>query len=358
MTIAIIFVHYYTEDLLIQAIEAVLASNWPERAELEIIVVNNGSKEDLETLLPDCLCKIVSAPDNPGYAGGINLGVSHTDAEIICLINPDVMVDADCLPILARTAMQHHAIAGPRLFLDEGRSMILPCTEVRGRTAELIRTLAGHHPTLLKFARKLWRKHANRYWRTNTAIPCYSLSGALLVMSRASWQRLGPFDAGYRLYFEESDWLLRAKQIGITALYEPAAMAVHRYNQSAVQQAHAGAWMRESAHRFSRRHYGVLFTAIMDRLRSSPATPRIPRLHGNGRPEIKLEGIDKARFPIWIELSAFPNGFPGAAVRIADSGTPSWKMPADVWRYLTPACYILQLVDASGEEIQRMIINR
>ncbi len=358
MTIAVIFVHYHTEELLVQAIKAILASNWPVATEFEIIVVNNGSDRELCSLMPKCSYKIISSQTNLGYAGGINLGVSHTDAEILCLTNPDVIVNKNCLPTLVRVATENSAIVGPRLFLDEGQSLILPCTEVHTRMAELIRTMATLHPTILKFARRNWRQHVRRYWLARSAVPCYSLSGALLVVSRSVWDKIGPFDNGFQLYYEESDWLLRAEKAGVAALYVPAAIAVHRYNQSAVQQDCAIEWMNESAHKFSVRYYGRIFTYLMGRLRSVTSTPGIPQATGNRPPEINLSGIDKKLFPIWMELTAYPNGYPGGAVRIDDTEALKWKMPDDVWRYLTPAPYIVQIVDAAGVEIKRTIMIR
>ena len=56
--------------------------------------------------------------------------------------------------------------------------------------------------------------------------------GAVLLMSRACYDAVGGWDDSYFLYSEETDFCLRARDLGFTTRYEPAAVVVHIGGQS------------------------------------------------------------------------------------------------------------------------------
>jgi hypothetical protein len=171
-----------------------------------------------------------------------------------------------------------------------------------------------------------------------------------LALSRAAWRRVGPFDPGFRLYFEETDWLLRARSLGLQALYVPAAEAIHLHARSAVLEPRSARWFEESAARFRERHYGRVSTGLLAladrRLPRSPAI-RLPALPREG------PGLAGRRFPVWIEVSPNPTGYPAAAERLDRPPEGGWRLPADVAARLAGAELVLQLVDDRGRELER-----
>jgi GT2 family glycosyltransferase len=54
-----------------------------------------------------------------------------------------------------------------------------------------------------------------------------SVSGALMYMSRAGFDRLGGFDDGYFLHVEDLDLCRRAEAEGGSVIYTPLASALH-----------------------------------------------------------------------------------------------------------------------------------
>ena len=89
------------------------------------------------------------------------------------------------------------------------------------------------------------------------------LSGACLALKRSSWQ---PFDEGYPLYFEETDWLLNAQKRGLRVGLIPNAHLVHFFSHSSSKLAEAGQYFGLSYHRFATRHYGRYFVELIDKL--------------------------------------------------------------------------------------------
>src|ERR1019366_898785 len=79
--------------------------------------------------------------------------------------------------------------------------------------------------------------------------PATALSGAFVAVSRQTLERVGPFDAGYVLYFEENDWQRRLRMAGGRLSRVGAARVVHRYNQSARLEPRAAGWFAASERR-------------------------------------------------------------------------------------------------------------
>ena len=58
------------------------------------------------------------------------------------------------------------------------------------------------------------------------------VSGASTMMRRTAIDSIGGFDENYFLYFEETDFCLRAKRAGFTTWYVPQSRVVHIAGQS------------------------------------------------------------------------------------------------------------------------------
>ena len=350
MSVAAVFVHYHAARWLAGAV----ASFRRDHAGAEIVVVDNGSRPEERHVLRGLPASYVDAGANRGYAGGVNLGVSQTKADYVFLLNPDVEVLPGCVGALLDVLEAGAAVAGPRLSWDRAQRLLLPPTETRTRRGELLRTLAPWRASLARAARRSWRRHARAHWLAEAPLTSWALSGAFLALRRDAWARVGPFDEGFKLYFEETDWLERARRQGLRGCLVPAARAVHFYNQSAAREPAAGAWFAESARRFERRYYGAWFLAARDRIGARlPAVAPLPAPRHERPPE-----VDVGPGPAWVEVSPSPLGFPAAAERLSRPERGRWTLPAEVWDHLAPGTYGGRIVDDAGEETHAFSFTR
>jgi N-acetylglucosaminyl-diphospho-decaprenol L-rhamnosyltransferase len=348
MRIAVILVHYRTPELAAAAVEALRRDAGESGLEIEGILVDNGSDEDGRALLESLAFERIDPGANLGFAGGVNLGIARSRAETIVVMNPDVLVLQGCLSALVAALGAGAAVAGPRFYWDEACRLVLPPAEERSRRAELLALLAARGERWAVRARRRWRRHARRHWEARTPLASYALSGSLLALTRTAWDRVGPFDEGFRLYFEETDWLRRAERLGLPARYVPAAEAIHLHGRSTVQEERSSGWFEESARRFRERHYGRWFADLLEtldrRLRRRP--PALPA-------PMSEAGLDLTPypFPLWVEVS--PNGtrFPAAAERLPAPDAGDWRLPAEVVERLAGAELSLQIVDPQGREL-------
>jgi N-acetylglucosaminyl-diphospho-decaprenol L-rhamnosyltransferase len=361
MDLAIILVHYHTPELAAEAVEA-LRRSLGEPAltgvSAEIVLVDNGSDPAGRQLLDSLPVRRIDPGRNLGYGGGVNRGVEETAGERLVVLNPDVLVQEACLGRLLRELECGAAVAGPRFYLDRARSFLIPPTERRSRSWELLSTLADRGRLWSRTARRVWRRHAQKHWTATEPIPSPSLSGALLAFSRESWRSAGPFDDQLPLYFEEDDWLKRVWLRGLETRYVPAAEAIHLHGQSTAEEPRSARWFAASRVRFRRRWYGLLFSRLLARLEHRTGSPqpwpaRAP-LDPSGRPWLPLDIDEADPGGGWLELASSPRGFPAAAhlLKRMDPGASKarWGMPEELWRELQPGTYRMQWVDNRGRE--------
>jgi N-acetylglucosaminyl-diphospho-decaprenol L-rhamnosyltransferase len=358
MRLAVILVHYRTPELASGAVEALRLDAQASGLEIEGLLVDNGSDEAGRALLAGLPLEHIDPGANLGFAGGVNLGVglafARSRAERIVVMNPDVRVLPGCLRALVDALDDGAAVAGPRFTWDGEQRMLLPPAEERSRRSELLALLATRGEGWARRARGRWRRHALRHWEAERPLASYALSGSLLALTRAAWEQAGPFDEGYRLYFEETDWLRRVERSGLPARYVPAAQAVHLHGRSAVQEPRSGAWFEESARRFRERHYGRRFADFLESLdRWLPRHPPAP-LAPVPRQGLALDG---RTFPLWIEVSPNPSGFPAAAERLAAPPAGPWKLSREIAERLAGADLTLQVVDGRRRELSRYALR-
>lgn len=352
MSLAIIIVHYHTPDLLMLAVQALLHDIDLGGLDAEIIVIDNGSSADDKTLFQQLPIKYIDSGSNLGYSRGINLGVENTDSDILMFMNADVMIHEGCLRELCKALSGRVGAVGPRFYWDARGTVMLPPTERFTRLDEVIRRLAGYSH-FSKLAQKRWRKHARYHWTALQPIKSYALSGAMLATRRDVWEQIGGFDEQYMLYFEENDWLRRLESHKYSAQYIPDATAHHIYNQSAVNEPKAQQWFAESSERFKQQYYGRLVWKLIKRLPMQQPSIPIPKAIDTDRPQIKLRFTTPPRYPIWIEISPSVLGFPAGGVVIRDTAQTVWELDVNIWNDLMPATYYLQIVDDTGQNLER-----
>jgi hypothetical protein len=163
-----------------------------------------------------------------------------------------------------------------------------------------------------------------------------------------------PFDEGYRLYFEETDWLQRARARGLPAAYCPEAQALHAVGASTAREPQAARWFEESAARFRRRTYGAWFAAPLERLAGNSGASGIRPLPLGASESLDLRPFASAPRPLWIELSPNAAGFPAASERLPEAPAPAWTLPEEIRGRLAGErveSLGLRLVDAAGAEL-------
>jgi hypothetical protein len=225
--------------------------------------------------------------------------------------------------------------------------------EERSRGWELLSLLARRFETCAVRARRRWRRDARRHWLATGSISSTRLSGAALAIARAAWTRVGPFDEVFRLYFEETDWLLRLDAANLSARQVASAEAVHGFAHSTRGEPQATRWFDESARLFSERHHGRAFTRLHARFARALDASRRPALPPSWREETLRGALGSAVETLWLELSPNPAGFPAAGERVRGTDLAAWRPPVELMRASGLAAMSLCAVTEEGRELGR-----
>lgn len=201
--IAAIIVSYQSASTL----DACLLRLREARDIAEIRVVDNDSTDGTLEIVQrhasaDPRVRFIANPDNPGFAAANNQGVADSQAPWLAFINPDLMVGPDTLALLRERALPlGDCLLGVEQVDEDGR----PDDAVRRRDPDFAAMLRSPGQG---------GKLAIPVDRCQPLQVVPALSGALLLMPRALFDRIGGWDAGYRLHAEDLDLCRRAREAG------------------------------------------------------------------------------------------------------------------------------------------------
>lgn len=210
-TLTIIIVSYNSLNDLKRCLPSIY--NQEQVANIEIIVVDNHGKDGVDSWIGNTYPSIhlIKNPINNGYAGGNNLGLTQASGEWILFLNPDTLLEPNCLKYLLDTTLEHPtAFLNPKLLNPDGT--INACGNQMHYTG--ITTCRGINlPGTM---------HSDLE-------PVGLLSGAALMAPRWAIQKLKGFNEEHFMYFEDADLSLRALLAGYPLLCQGKAVITHYY---------------------------------------------------------------------------------------------------------------------------------
>jgi GT2 family glycosyltransferase len=190
-------------------IDACLARLRAADGVVAIRVVDNASGDDTVAVVQrhaalDPRVRFVANPDNPGFAVACNQGAAglDVDASWLAFVNPDCMVQPDTLARMRAHARQldGNALLGADLVGEDGARD----GAARRRDPDFGAMLRSPAAARLDVARDPARSLQQ----------VDAVSGALMLVPRTLFARIGGFDAGYRLHAEDLDLCRRVRAAG------------------------------------------------------------------------------------------------------------------------------------------------
>lgn len=223
--VGVVTVAYRSDDVLPAFLDSIRASTG---VTVSIAVADNCPAEGDGARSAAAAVDAVYLPldHNPGYGAAANAGVAALGRSVDWLLisNPDVIVEPDTISTLVSSARATTNVGavGPRVLNPDGS------TYPSARAVPSLRTGIGHALFV-------------RFWPGNPFTARYHqadqpasgsrdtgwLSGACLLLPRHAFERVGGFDEGYFMYFEDVDLGYRLGKAGLRSIYEPAAVVTH-----------------------------------------------------------------------------------------------------------------------------------
>ena len=277
-------------------------------AGVRVIMVDNspgdGAANIARSAAPDAT--VIENPVNHGYAAAVNQAFIEGDAEFVLLINPDVReLSGSYADVLEAFRDPLVGAVAARLVNTDGT--LQPNCICAPRPFDLISedvALAERFPN--------WRRprlYRMLDWDHGDARRVDAARGACIFLRRAAIEDVGSFDEHFFVYYEETDWLIRAKRRGWRTVFLPTVEAVHASAGSSpdIRSPHS-LLLLESQHRYARKHFGAMTTGLLraHTARNRHGTARPPRARresrrqgGGGRPHPRSP--HDARAPALVE---------------------------------------------------------
>jgi N-acetylglucosaminyl-diphospho-decaprenol L-rhamnosyltransferase len=263
-SVHIVIVNWNTGDYLRECLSSIVdASQTGVRVD-RVTVVDNASSDDSAAGLAELPLplELIRNGRNAGFAAACNQGAAGSTADYLVFLNPDTRLFANTLDEVARFMESDRAagigICGAQIVDEDGRPAIscarFPTLRVlSGKITGLDRLLPRHFPS-----------HHLPPAETAESRLVDQVIGAFFFVRREVFTQLGGFDTRYYLYFEEVDFALRARQIGVSTYFLKEATVMHAENVSSNQVRDLRLYHSLRSRRiYARKHWAGWETAVL-----------------------------------------------------------------------------------------------
>ncbi|MCC7176505.1 MAG: glycosyltransferase family 2 protein [Bryobacterales bacterium] len=200
----------------LQCLESLSASSY--RTQRAIVLDNastDGSVERIRARFP--AVEIIELTENRGYAGNNNVGIAAAlarGADWIFVLNEDVVFDQDCLERLVEIGESDPTIGvlGPMVYHHDEPGVIQSAGGALGPHWESVHLGVNETDT----------------GQFRDPHPVRWISGCGILVRRAVVEQVGGIDERYFLYWEETEWCLRAARAGWRIVHVPKAKLWHK----------------------------------------------------------------------------------------------------------------------------------
>jgi len=185
---------------------------------LSIIMLDNlsidNSVEAVRQQYPDV--QVIELQENLGYAGNNNIGIKaamEQNADWIFVLNDDTILDPLCLTALVEIAESDPKIGmvGPMVYHFDEPNIIQSAGGALGKYW-LSTHLGKNEPDRGQF---------------NTPREVEWISGCAIMIRCKLIEQIGTLDADYFLYWEETEWCIRARRAAWRLYHAPRAKLWH-----------------------------------------------------------------------------------------------------------------------------------
>ncbi|MFB4280694.1 glycosyltransferase family 2 protein [Nonomuraea sp. MTCD27] len=229
MRIAAVIVTYNSADVLAGCLASLPAA--AEGVELAAVVVADNASADAGPAIARQAGALPVIPvdlgRNAGYAAGVNAGLDALDLDAldaVYVLNPDCRLRPGSIaPLAEALRVSGRGISVPKLVNPDGSLQpSLRRMPTLGRAlaeALLGGTLAGRLGRIGEVVTdpRAYERPASYAWAT----------GAAMLISVPALRAVGRWDESFFLYSEETEYCLRAADLGWTTWYEPRAVIEH-----------------------------------------------------------------------------------------------------------------------------------
>lgn len=213
-----------TKDLTVACVESVVASRLPDGVGLEVVVVDDGSRDGTaEALGGRERVRVVRNQEPTGFARAANRGASEAGGDLLVFLNSDTVVEGASLArvVEAFEVEASLGVAGAALHDPDGSPQWsagpTPGLAWLFGQATGIPALLGRLPG--------WRSVRPLHGAEPREVSW--VSGAAMAVRKSLWTEAGPFDETYGFYVQDLAFCLRVREGGWRIRLLPGFRVLH-----------------------------------------------------------------------------------------------------------------------------------
>ena len=243
MTVSVVIPHWNRADLLVTVLGRAQHLRLPVGTDLEVIVVDNGSRDDSVAVAERFGARVIRLAGNEGVSRALNRGIEAARGEWIALLNNDVEPAENWLSQLLDHALRSNAwFATGKIYDAVHRDLLDGAGDAVCRGGAAWRL--GHgKPDGPAFAQTR---------------PTFFPSATATLFRRGFFERAGAFDEAFFAYLEDVDLGFRAAQLNLAGIYVPEARAWHRGSETGGRWSESSVvWITRHQLRLLAKHYSA-----------------------------------------------------------------------------------------------------
>ena len=200
-------------------------------AELDyIVVVDNDSSDDSWnrlSLLKNEKVHLLQAGKNGGYGAGNNVGIKYAkeklNADYVLILNPDVIVEEECIAKLAETLHEKQDVA----VVSAKQSNSPDCAWKNCNALQYVLATSLFFEILLKI-----RCYSPKYFGNENLVEVFAVPGSLLMVDADKMVQFGMYDEDFFLYYEEFVLAQKFANAGLKTILRLDCSYVHNHHVS------------------------------------------------------------------------------------------------------------------------------
>ncbi len=248
--ISVIIVTYNSQDEIGDCLDSIKART--KQTDHEVIVVDNISQDKTREIIRQDYpwVKLIESKENLGFGKGNNRGAKEARGEILFFLNPDTILENDCLEAIEDFFKKYPQAGGmaPRQLFKNGKN----------RPENI-----ADDPDILNLIRNIFPK--KRDWERTQQVDCVC-AAAIAILSDL-FKSVGGFDPDFFMYMEENDLCLRIRQLDKKIYYDPKGKVTHLAGRSTKDRRDIKKMYYQSQDLFYKKHYSKASYYLMKALR-------------------------------------------------------------------------------------------
>lgn len=197
---------------------------WHTSRNLEIVELQEDNLNSNDNSIHKKLI-LIKNKENYGFAKGNNIGIKFAlkffKPDYILLLNNDTVVDKDFLSELVKFAEENNAdIVGPKIYYYDfnGKKNVI--------------SFIGERIVPWKACGERLGAGEEDRGQYDRPIEVDRVEGSCMLIRSKVFEKIGFLDEDYFLFFEETDFCIRAKRAGFKIMYCPTAKIWHKVGGS------------------------------------------------------------------------------------------------------------------------------